>query len=272
MKDFTGPQKSARAPKAPAPHNLPAPGAFLAKSRGRNGGVVKPNERTQLLSRIPVLSELRAGQLRDLSQRTRIQWVEAKEELFAEGDAGATAYAIVSGKLEVSRDTETGRRLVIDVLGPGEFFGEIAMLAPSGRSASVTAVERSQLLAIDHRDLTAVLRSEPEVALALLRHLAMRLIALTDQATEIANLSLRLRLARKIARLARTFGDERAEGLWLPLQLSQEDWSEFVGVTREAINKQFRAWSEEGLLRVDSDGLMILDRARFAELGNCAPL
>lgn len=229
-------------------------------------------DRAELIAQIPMLSVVSAEGRRELAQRAQVRRIEAGETVFSQGDQGFAVYLVRSGKLEVVRTSKTGRRLALDIIGPGEIFGELALLTGAERSASVTALETSELVGVDRRDFVTVIRSAPELSLALLQHLAERLVALTEQTEDIATLDVRLRLARKIARLTKTFGEERDEGLWLPLRLSQGEWSDLVGVSREAVNKQFGAWAREGFLRLDKDGILILDRARLEALGNSAAL
>jgi CRP-like cAMP-binding protein len=106
----------------------------------------------------------------------------------------------------------------------------------------------------------ALLRRHPEAAIGLLRVLALRLKRVSELVEDTLFLNLPIRLAKKLLALDRIYGRDTEAGRRVDLKLSQEEWGDLVGTTRESINKQMRAWTEQGLISVDR-GYIVLHRS-----------
>jgi CRP-like cAMP-binding protein len=130
----------------------------------------------------------------------------------------------------------------------------------------VSAIEDCRLLAIDRRDFLSFLRTNPEVSVKLLSVLAMRLKRVSELVEDTLFLNLPLRLAKKLLSLSHAYGDEVAEGIRIDLRLSQEEWGDLVGTTRESINKQMRKWTEAGIVRIDDGYVVILNPVELEKL------
>jgi CRP-like cAMP-binding protein len=156
--------------------------------------------------------------------------------------------------------------VVFSILGPGEVFGEVALLGGTPRTATVTAIDPCELLIIDRRDFLSFLRGHPDVAINLLEVLAQRMKRVSEFVEDTLFLNLPLRLAKKLASLSRAYGQPHEQGLRLDLKLSQEEWGDLVGTTRESVNKQLRAWTEEGLITIDHGYIVIHDRSELEKL------
>jgi CRP/FNR family cyclic AMP-dependent transcriptional regulator len=152
-----------------------------------------------------------------------------------------------------------GDDVVFNIMGEGEVFGEVALLSASPRTATIKAIEACELLSLDRRDFLTFLRAHPEVSAKLLGVLAERLKRISEFVEDTHFLNLPVRLAKKFSTFAGRYGEAAPEGTRINLKLSQEEWGDLVGATRESINKQMRAWTEEGLIRVD-DGYVVLLR------------
>jgi CRP-like cAMP-binding protein len=168
---------------------------------------------------------------------TRMVSVNPREELFHKGDGGTELFIVVRGRLKAFTHSENGDEIVFDIMGPGEVIGELAVLTESSRSASIQAIDAAQLLALDHRDLFMCLRQNADACLNLARMLAKRVNNLSDLLADLQFLNLPYRLARKLSTMAQTYGEQRSDGLRIKLKLSQEEWGDLVGATRESINR-----------------------------------
>ena len=94
----------------------------------------------------------------------------------------------------------------------------------------------------------------------------MRLKRVSEFVEDTLFLNLPLRLAKKLLSLSRAYGDEVADGIRIDLKLSQEEWGDLVGTTRESINKQLRQWTEAGIVRIDDGYLVILNPVELEKL------
>jgi len=227
---------------------------------------IPPSEKLKLLGNVGLFSDFSAKQLEAVSLVARSKTLQRREELFHKGDQSGEVYVIVSGKLKALTTSAEGDDVVFSILGPGEVFGEVALLGATPRTATLSAIEDCQLLAIDRRDFMSFLRTNPEVSVKLLTVLAMRLKRVSELVEDTLFLNLPLRLAKKLLSLSRAYGEEVAEGIRIDLRLSPEEWGDLVGTTRESINKQVRKWTEAGVLRIDDGYVVILNPVELEKL------
>jgi CRP-like cAMP-binding protein len=164
----------------------------------------------------------------------------------------------VEGTLKVVTTSEAGDDVVFSTLGPGDVFGEIALLCEAERTATVVALTDCELLVIERRELLAFLRSHPDASLRLMTVLAQRVRNLSEFVEDTLFLNLPVRLAKKLVAYAESHGKRTPDGVRIELRLSQEEWGDLVGATRESINKQMRSWTEEGLLRIVQGRVLLL--------------
>lgn len=219
---------------------------------------LSPTGKRELLAGVSLFAGLDPRELDTLVGVARSKEVKAKAELFHKGDSGTQVYVIVEGRLKVLTTSSEGDDVVFNILGPTEMIGEVALLTGLPRTATVSALEACTLLVIDRRDMLAVLRREPEVAIKLLGVLGERLGRVSELVEDTLFLNLPIRLAKKLVRFARSDGEKVEDGLRIDLKLSQEEWGDLVGATREAVNKQLRSWSQDGLVRLEKGYVVIL--------------
>ena len=126
--------------------------------------------REDLLKSVPIFSELGRGDLSRLAKLMVERTIKAGDAVIEENDQAAGFFVGSSGKLEVERQGKT-----LATYGPGDFFGEMALFEGFPRSATVRAVEDSELLAMTRWDFTAELKNRPQIALSMLPVLVRRL-------------------------------------------------------------------------------------------------
>jgi CRP-like cAMP-binding protein len=220
------------------------------------------------LSRSPLFADVGVEQLEELTAAARIQTLAKGDELFHKDDEGNRFFAVVSGRLKALTTSSEGDDVVFGIVGPGEVVGEIALLGGTRRTATVTAIEPCELLAIDRRDLVAFLKRNPDVAIGMMQVLAARVAQLSEWVEDTLFLNLPLRLAKKLLALADLYGEKTPAGVRVDLKLSQEEWGDLVGATRESVNKQIRVWTEAGFVSVDRGFVVIHRRDALEELAN----
>ncbi len=230
---------------------------------------VPREEKLSLLSGVPLFSGLSDGELSELLQVTRTRALKAREELFHKGDEGTEVYLVVRGTLKALTTSDEGDDVVFTILGPGELFGEIAFLGNPERTATVSALTDCELLGIDRRDFLAYLKGRPEASIKLLAVLANRLKRVSELVEDTLFLNLPVRLAKKLIHYASLYGTEKDGVVRIGLKLSQEEWGDLVGATRESINKQMRAWNEEGIIGVDAGYVLIKKPEALEALAGC---
>lgn len=223
----------------------------------RSGAMSAPIE---LLRRVPLLQSLSDAELKTIAALSTRRRVRARETVVQQSEPGNELFVLMTGHLKVVSTDPEGRDAGLNVMGPGEVFGEVALLDGGPRSATIVALEPCELLVIRREHWLRFLRESPDTAVQLLGVLAARLRKLTERAEDIAFLRVGERLAKTLAALASSYGDKQPDGsIRLALRMSQQEMGDLVGATRESANKQIRAWEAEGLVRQDHGHLIILD-------------
>ena len=217
-------------------------------------------DRRELLSSVSIFSSLDGTELDALLEVTTTKRVDAKEVLCRKGDPGNQLYGVLSGRLKVMAHGKDGRELVFGVMSRRDEIGEIALVDSEPRSATVVALERSELLTLHRRELLPFLERHPTVAIRLAAVLASRVRRLTQQAEDSIFLPLPARMAKTLQTLAAHYGAELAEGDPVDIRLAQQDLADMVGTTRESVNKQLRAWEDEGIVELRRSRMILLDR------------
>ncbi|HVO16299.1 MAG TPA: Crp/Fnr family transcriptional regulator [Alphaproteobacteria bacterium] len=225
------------------------------------------DERERLLRGSYIFRNLAPELARRLAQLCHIRTLPEGAVLFQQGDEGDALYAVVSGLIRIAIAGEGGKELTLGLMEPGDVFGEIALLDGLTRTAGAQAAENSVLLVVQRAHFLQMLEAEPGLARHIIELLCERLRINTDRITEYAFLNLHARLARKIESLAIAHGQHGDDGVRIALQLSQSELAQMLGVTREAVNKQLKTWSQAGVLRVERGAITVCDMRALAAAG-----
>ena len=172
----------------------------------------------------------------------------------------------MSGRIKISTLSESGKEVVLNILGPGEMFGEIALIDGRERTADAGAMAASELLVIQRRDFMPFLERRPDVSARLLVVLCERIRWVSDLYEDAVFLDLPARLSKHLLRLAKTYGEPVPNGVMISLKLSQQELGNLMGTTRESINKQMRKWTEAGIVQVDHGYVVILRPVELEKL------
>jgi CRP-like cAMP-binding protein len=222
--------------------------------------------RRELIQKIPLFARLAAAQLEALVAATTLRRLGTREPLYHKGDPAAQVYVVVSGRLKVTSTSKEGDEVVLNLLDAGEVVGELPLLVGGQRTASVTALEPTELLVLERREFLRFLREHPDAAVELLAVLAERVVRLSEYVEDTVFLGVAARIAKKLLLLAEQFGDEDDASVRVALRLSQGELANFVGTSRETVNKQIRAWSEDGILDMESGSITIHKRDELERL------
>ena len=206
------------------------------------------------------LDDEAAMALRSSMTETRLR---RGEVLFHEVDSGDKLYVVTDGKVKLGRTSSDGRENLLAILGPGQMFGELSLFDPGPRSATVTAVTETTLLALSHDDLMRWLEGRPAVALGLLSQIAGRLRKANDVNADLVFSDVPGRVAKALLDLADRFGRTADDGVHVHHDLTQEELAQLVGASRETVNKALADFASRGWLRLEPRSVVIMDVERM---------
>jgi CRP-like cAMP-binding protein len=219
------------------------------------------------LARCPLFAGLGEADLVGLAREMRTRRFRRGEVLFHQGDPGEALFVVTSGTVKISLPSEEGDEAIIATVNPGEFFGELALLDGAPRSATATALEPTETLALARPRFRELIAAEPALRDALLAALAEELRRLTTHVQELHFLDITGRLAARLTHLATSQGTVATDGaIRLDARLTQSDLASMIGATRQSVNKLLGIFADDRLLRLDRDAIVILDREGLARV------
>jgi CRP-like cAMP-binding protein len=218
------------------------------------------------LTASPLFQAMKPGELDEILKLAGEKRWPRGATIFQKGDEGTSMMAVLRGRVRVSAVSADGREVTLNVISPGEIFGEIALLDGKPRSADATAIEETTLLVVERKQFLPFLRQNDDLYLRLLAVLCDRLRRTSLALEGIALLDLPARLARLLLKLAEDYGRASAKGTRIDMKLSQRDLSTLVAASRESVNKQLRIWRDEGVVMIDEGYLVLCRPADLQEL------
>jgi CRP-like cAMP-binding protein len=214
------------------------------------------------LGAIPFFAGLEAAALERLGASMRSRRFRRGEVIFHLGDPGDALFVIVSGDVKISLPSETGEEAILATLGRGDVFGELALLDGAPRSASATAISPTETVVLPRDRFRELIATEAGVRDALLASIAGELRRLTTHVEELHFLDITGRLAARLIRLANEGGARLPDGgVRLRANLTQGDLAAMVGCTRQSVNKLLGQFTDDGLIRLEREGIVVADMA-----------
>ena len=180
--------------------------------------------------------------------------------LFKEGETGREMYVIQSGKVKISKQVR-GEEQVLAILGPGEFFGEMAILNNKPRSATATVVEESKMLVIDPKTFELLLKNNIEIAIRMIKKLAQRLQEADDQIESLLYKDANSRVVHTLTRSADHHGKSVEGGV--KVGLTDKDLAGKTGLTPEQVEEILSRLEKAKLIQRVEDGIIIADVNRL---------
>jgi CRP/FNR family transcriptional regulator, cyclic AMP receptor protein len=222
----------------------------------------------QLLADCVLFRGLTPAERKILVGRARLRKFQAGETILMMGGPGDSMMAVLDGSVRISVPSPEGKEIVLTIMQPGEFFGEIAVLDGKERTADATALTACSLAILDRRDIVAFLDQNPNAWSSLVEVLCERLRRTTIQIAEVALMELPIRLAKALLRMASAERDPLSGQPRYQIQLSQRELGNIVGATRESVNKCLREWQRTGMVQIEGVSIKIMDRAALQMLAN----
>ena len=215
---------------------------------------------------IPILAPLTADDRAALEPLCELRAYEKGDTIFEEGEAALFIHFLFVGRAKIVKATPE-RDLILEILGPGEPVGAVAVFEERPFPASAFALEPCGTVSIPSREFFHLVEKKPEIVRRLLAGLTLRLMALNRRLADMTG-SVEYRAARLFATLAERLGKPRDGGTFVPLRLSRQEIADLVGTTIETAIRIMSRWQKDGLVETDKDGFLI---RRIAELKGLAP-
>jgi len=205
------------------------------------------------LASVPLFSRLSTDERRGFAALSREQRYPRGALIVRQGDPGDALYVVRSGTVKVAIVGDDGREVILDTLGQGAHFGELALIDGRPRSAHVVAVDPAVLLVLRREDFRREVERQPRVAWALLEELSRRLRDADEKITGLVLLDVPGRVARLLL--------DRAAGTppTIDRAPTHEMIAQMIGASRETVSRAMRELQDTGLIGVERRTVRVLD-------------
>jgi CRP-like cAMP-binding protein len=177
--------------------------------------------------------------------------------IFMRGDPGDSLCGVATGRVRISASGPGGKEVFLNIMEPGDAFGEIALLDGSPRTATATAMTRTELIIIPRDAFSALLQSQPQLATHLIQLLCKRVRWTAELMEDTALLSVPARLAKRLLSLGGALGREPQRGM--KITLSQEELAQFLGLSRQIVNQHLQTWRAQNWISLGRGSITLED-------------
>lgn len=215
----------------------------------------------EVLHRSMLFRRLTSEDRQRLAEVAHVKEFDKGAALFSEGDGSDLLYTVVAGRVKVFKTTARGTDVILELFGPGDPVGAVAVYESRPYPASAVALEPTTCLVIPRQAFFSLLETHPTMVRGLLVGLTHRLVELTNRLTELSGGRVEGRLARFFLKLAHDMGQGRPDGVFIPLALSRQELADMIGTTIETSIRIMSRWGKENIVRTEKDGFVVVDRA-----------
>ncbi|HEX7829887.1 MAG TPA: Crp/Fnr family transcriptional regulator [Thermoanaerobaculia bacterium] len=208
---------------------------------------------------IPLLASLRREDREAVAPLCRVRGYDKGETIFREGDPADRIHFVHIGRVKIVK-AAGGRDIILEILGPGEPVGVVAVFERRPFPASAITLEPSGIVSIAEREFFMLLESRPEMMRQLLAGLTLRLMMVNKRLADLTGSSER-RAVRLFLTLADRVGIAAGQGVLIPLALSRQEIADLIGTTLETAIRLMSRWQKEAVILTEKDGFLIPDPA-----------
>lgn len=203
---------------------------------------------TELFRKFSLFSELDEKELAAVAALAKPRKYAKEDVIFHADEPGDVFFLIQSGAVKVTMISPEGKEIILSMLGPGDFFGEMALLDDQPRSASVVATEPLEVLTIWRADFLQILAENFSIARKVLAELSRRLRHASYRIESLATMDVYGRLARFFLDLAREQGTVLDNGYVAVVRPTHQSIANMIGTSRETVSRLIHDLMEKNLL------------------------
>jgi CRP/FNR family cyclic AMP-dependent transcriptional regulator len=173
--------------------------------------------------------------------------------LISKGDVSDHLFVVIRGKLKVTLPDDSGKEIILSLLGEGDYFGEIALIDGEPRTATIVSMEATEVLTIARADFQQILRSSPELMFDLLTVLARKVRIATEKLESLAFDDVYRRLVKLLMQMA----EPQDRGWIVPERLTHQAIADMIGSSREMVSRILKALETGGYISFDKKRIAI---------------
>ncbi len=234
--------------------------AAKKKEDGKQGDILT------YLRQALLFSKAKDDDLRKISQVVKGKLFARGSIIFLENEPGHTFFIIKSGLIKIARAAPDGRLKTLNILGPRDYFGEMAVLDEPFRSATAEALIDTEVYVIYKKDFESIIEKNPHIAMDVIHTLIQRLRHADQQIEDLTFTGSKERVVKTLVKLSEQFGKKTEEKIHIPLHLTHQEIAELAGLSRETTTRLLNEMERDGLLGFEKHHVIILSDSKFRKL------
>jgi CRP/FNR family cyclic AMP-dependent transcriptional regulator len=226
-------------------------------------------DKREILATNPLLSGLPADVVEELMAVSVVKQFADGECVYAQGQEGDGLFGVVQGRIRLSNSSREGKELLVMLVEPGDWIGEVSLLDGLPRSLDAYAMGECAVLFLPRARFDALLKAKPELYQYFIPMLCRKLRLALSYVEGVALFPLPARLAQRLLELVAFYGvSDDKPGTLIDVRLPQEDIAKMLGVSRQAISRELKRFESEGIIQLAYGQLRVMDEAALQrELG-----
>lgn len=214
----------------------------------------------ELLLEVALYRRLSDEDREQLATAATVEVFAKGEVVFREGDPAQDFFTLARGRVKVFKVMPNGRVVILEILGPSDPVGTVAVYEELAYPATAEAMEETLCIRIPKEPFFQLLESRPSLARGLLKAMTHRIVVLANRFADHAVGKVETRFARLFLKLAGEMGRPRDEGVFIPMTLSRQELADLMGTTVETAIRIMSRWGKEGVVETDRSGFLVTDR------------
>lgn len=221
-----------------------------------------------LLLEVALYRQLSEEDRDHLAAAATVQRFTRGEAVFRQDDAARDFFTLVRGRVKVYKVMPNGRVVILEILGPGDPVGAVAVYEELEYPATAEAMEETVCIRIPKEPFFQLLAHRPSLVRGLLKAMTHRIMVLANRFAEHTAGRVETRFSRLFLKLAGEIGQPRGDGLFIPMTLSRQELADLMGTTVETAIRIMSRWSKTGIVETDKDGFLVTDRQALERIAS----
>lgn len=211
------------------------------------------------LSKISLFNALTPSEIKEIYPYITKVSFKKKDVIFSEGDPSDWFYIVLNGKVKITKLSQEGKEIILEIISPMDFFGGLAVIKGFPYPANAIAMEDTELLKISRSNLMRILDRFPNLMYCMALQLSDRMKESHETLKNIALERVEARIASLLLKLADKTGKETEDGLLINMKLTKQDIAEMVGTTVETSIRTMSKFKRLGMISEKEGKIIIKD-------------
>src|SRR5215813_7937798 len=212
------------------------------------------------LKKVPLLSELAPDAVATVAETVEVKEIRRRQVIYLPGDPGGAVFFVNGGRVKISKVTRDGKELTLAYRGPGEIFGELAMLEGGPREEMAEAMENAMITEFPRDEFEKLVQAHGMLGYRLTKSMLQRRREVENKVEQLLFKDVNAKLAELLLRLGNEYGVASGRGTLVALKITHQEMANLIGSTRETVSLTLSMFKKKGLIETDGRKVIISDR------------